>query len=132
MKAQCGTLALNFGPNEAARGVHARVMDVVREIVATATNKQVAYDLDISPSSLADALAERQDRGIKLAWLPVLMARAAPAQRIELLAALGDSHQLDVVPRKVLTPEERLARLEEALRTKLGPVGEQLIKEVGR
>ena len=126
------TLALNFGPNEAARGVHATVMQVVREIVATATNKQIAYDLDVSPSTLADAIAERQDRGIKLSWLPVLMARATEAQRIALVDALANPHGLEVSRRKVLTPEERLARLEELVRLELGVTGEQLLKKASR
>ena len=124
--------ALDFGANESARHVTAAVLDVVREVVAAVTLKQVAYDLDVSPSTLSDSLNNREHRPFRLEWLAVILSRASDTQRAALLGALAHPHGYEVTRRKVLTPEERLARLEEALRTKLGPVGEQLIKEAGR
>jgi len=124
--------ALDFGANEAARHVHARVLDVVRQVVATVTLKQLAYDLDVSPSTLSDALAGREHRSFRLEWLPVVLSRATDVQRVALLSALAEPSGFEVARRRVLTPEERLARLEALVSTRLGDVGAALLKEVGK
>ena len=124
--------AIDFGANEAARNVTARVLDVVREVVAAVSLKQIAYDLDVSPSTLSDALNGREHRPFRLEWLPSILLRASDPQRAALIAELAAPVGFDVVRRKVLTAEERLARLEDALRTQLGAAGERLLREVSR
>lgn len=124
--------ALNFGPSETERTAWHRVLDVVREVVATVGLKQLAFDLDCSPSLLGDALAERDRKGIRAEWIPTILTRATDLQRGALLCALAEPVGFDVVRRKVLTPEERLARLEALVTAKLGTVGEALLREVER
>ena len=124
--------AIDFGANESARHVTAAILDVVREVVGAVSLKQVAYDLDVSPSTLSDSLNGREHRPFRLEWLPVVMARASEMQRAALLSALANPHGLEVSRRKVLTPEERLSRLEELVRLELGQVGESLLKKANR
>ncbi len=54
------------------------------------------------------------------------------AHRRAILEAFATPAGYEIKPRRKLTDAERLARLEEALRSKLGAVGESLLAEVGR
>ena len=105
-----------------------RLLDALRAAVAEISIKELAYKLDVSPSLLADALAERSSKGVRAAWLITIVDLASEANAMEILNAIAARKSLEVAPRKVLTPEERAERLEEKLRS-LGPVGMQLIRD---
>lgn len=105
-----------------------RLLDALRIAVAEISIKELAYRLDVSPSLLADALAERSSKGVRAAWLITIIEMASEPVAIGILNALGERKHLESGPRKTLTPEERAARYEEKLRS-LGPVGLQLIRD---
>jgi hypothetical protein len=80
--------------------------------------KQVAYDLDVSPSQLSHALAER-DRHIPMKWIIYFVERSRHGAKIAAYLAALSGHEL--TPRRELTPEERLERIERAIAEELGP-----------
>jgi len=61
-----------------------------------------------------------------------VLSRATDVQRVALLSALAEPAGFEVARRRVLTPEERLARLEALVSTRLGDVGAALLKEAGK
>lgn len=82
--------------------------------------KQVAYDLDVSPSQLSHSLDER-DRNMPAKWVRYLV-RGAPVELAEeYIGRLAHLRGLDVVPLPSLTPAEELLALKEALSQCLGP-----------
>lgn len=96
----------------------AALREEVRLAVIELGEKEVAYDLDVSPSQLSHALAER-DRNIPMKWIIYLIERSRRGTKIAgYLAALAGH---DLAPRKELTPEERLERIERAMSQELGP-----------
>jgi AraC-like DNA-binding protein len=105
-----------------------RLLEALRVAVAGISIKELAYALNLSPSLLADALAERSSKGVRASWLITIIEMANEAHAIEVLNAIAAKRALEVVKRRTLTPEEKAERLEEKLRT-LGPVGMQLIRE---
>lgn len=125
-------MPIDFGIGVRARETWQAVARVLREIADAATIKELAYRCDVSPSLLAAALGERERNYVRAEWLPVFLAAASEIQQRELLGALAGAFGYEVARRRQLTPEERLQRLEENLRQKLGLLGEQLIGEVGR
>lgn len=91
---------------------------LLRTVVDHIGLKQVAYDLDIAPSSLLHALDERDRHHVRASWLPYLVRKAPSDEVVTFLAGLRG---LDVVPRKELTAEEKLEKLQETLSRHLGP-----------
>jgi hypothetical protein len=106
-----------------------RLLEALRAAVAEISIKELAYRLDLSPSLLADALAERSSKGVRAAWLVTIIDLASEAHARAILDALIARRALEVVERKELTPEQLAERYEEKLRS-MGPVGMQLIREV--
>lgn len=104
------------------------LLEAIKRAVANISIKELAYALDVSPSLLADSLAERSNKGVRAAWLITIVDMASSADAVEILNALGDLKRLETLPRKELTAEELAERYEEKLRS-LGPVGLQLIRE---
>jgi hypothetical protein len=103
-------------------------LDAVRQAVANISIKELAFRLDISPSLLADALAERSNKGVRGTWLVTIIDMAPMADALAILNALGDLKRVESQPRKELTAEEKAERLEEKLRS-LGATGLRLIEE---
>jgi hypothetical protein len=106
-----------------------RLLEALRAAVAEISIKELAYRLDVSPSLLADALAERSSKGVRAAWLVTIIDLASDAHATSILDALIARRMLEVQPKKALTPEQLAERLEEKLRS-LGPVGMQMIRDV--
>ena len=107
-------LELRYDPKYQASEHWHELLDELRAIVSAVGLKQVAYDLDRPPSELAHALAERDRHYLRAEWLPYLVTHA-PSDRV--VALIASWRGLEVQPRKTLTPEERLRRLEGALET---------------
>jgi hypothetical protein len=103
-------------------------MDAVRQAVANISIKELAFKLDISPSLLSDALAERSNKGVRGTWLVTIIQMAPLADSIAILNALGALRRLEAQPLKELTAEEKAERLEDKLRS-LGATGLRLIQE---
>jgi hypothetical protein len=105
-----------------------QLLEAIKAAVAQVSIKELAYELDVTPSLLADAMAERSNKGVRASWLITIIEMADMPYALGILNALGDLKRIESQPRQTLTPEERAERLEEKLRS-LGPVGVQLIKE---
>lgn len=93
------------------------LLELVREVVAALGLKQVAFDLDVQPSVLAHALAERDRHYPRLRWLPYLVAHAPNDRVVELIASWRN---LECKAKVELTPAEKLERIERALETTCG------------
>jgi hypothetical protein len=105
-----------------------RLLEALRVAVAEISIKELAYRLDVSPSLLADSLAERASKGVRASWLVTIIELASDANAMEIANALLDRKSLDVQPRKELTAEQKAERYEEKLRS-LGPIGLQMIRD---
>lgn len=124
-------MQLTFGAvrDPSASEAWSRVLDVLRDAIAVITPKELAFRLDIQPSYLSDALRGHDRKGIKAEWIPTILAMAPDANRMAIVGELAAMCGLEVIRRKDLTPEERLARLEQRVAAELGPAGQRIIEE---
>lgn len=90
----------------------------MERVVSFVTLKQASFDLDLKPSQLAHALAERDNRHPRAEWIPYLVHRAPD---LELARALVAPAGLVVERAPEMTAEEKLARLETTIGEHLGP-----------
>jgi hypothetical protein len=125
-----GSFAWRSDPHAEAAWVDLR--EAFRSAVAAIGLKEAAFRLDVSPSLLSDALAERDRKGLRLEWLPALLLIAPAEHAATILGLLASMRGLEVVRRKALTPEEKLERLTEKLRARFGAAGAELAAEVER
>jgi hypothetical protein len=94
------------------------VLEEIRAIVNEIGPKTVAAELDLSPSHLNHCLNERERNNLPAKAVPYFVRRAKTDRLAELLVGVRG---LDVVPKKIMTPEEELARFKAALSEELGP-----------
>lgn len=106
-----------------------RLNDVVIAAIAAITPKELCWRLKIKPGYLSDAIEGRDRKGIRLEWLPVILAMAPDIHRRAILAEIAAPAGYEVVRRKERTPEERLSDLEERVAQRFGPAGAELIME---
>lgn len=123
----------SFGPafdvdRSAKEQAERQLLIALRVAVAEISIKELAFALDISPSLLADALAERSSKGVRASWLIMIIDMASEANAIAILNAIIAKRALEVGKRVTLTAEQKAERFEEKLRS-LGPVGLQLIRD---
>lgn len=123
---------LEFGPDARARECWSAVLAAMRAAIDSIGHKELAYRLDVAPSLLSEALNERERKHVQARWLPTILLLAPDPHRRAILDALAGVAGYEVTARKVLSPAEKLARLEEAVRSKLGAVGEELLKTIDR
>ena len=120
--------ALSFVDDYPTKLAEHALLEAIRQCVANISIKELAFKLNVQPSLLADALAERANKGVRASWLVSVVKSAPINDVITMLNELAVLRGLEVVPRKQLTPEEKADRLEEKLRS-LGPTGLRLIDE---
>lgn len=95
--------------------------------------KDAAYRLDVSPSLLSDALAERDRKGVRLEWLPAIILAAPEENALAIIGALARLRRFEVSrSKRVLSDAEKLEALREKLRTRFGAAGLELAAEVDR
>lgn len=124
-------LDLQWAAPDRDRANYAAVLDIIREITAALSLKEVAYRLGVAPPALAHALAERDRHYVRLDWLPAIMELADQCDLAERLhCAIGAPARLVSVEAQPLTPEQRLARLETAI-ANMGDVGALVMKKAG-
>lgn len=110
-------LGLSYTPPFDARMDWERVSQAVRATVDRLGIKEVAHALDVSPSTLCEALDNRGgsvDKGRKrlaLEWLSTILRMAGESDRLAILEALALPVGYQVQRRRVLTPAEELAAL---------------------
>lgn len=93
---------------------------------------QAAGACDARKSELSDALASRDGRYMRVEWLLAICDAAPSDYRLRIVDALVAWQGLSVVPIKPMTPEERLARLEQRVATELGEAGRRVVEESRR
>lgn len=106
-----------------------RVLVELRRAVDIITVKELAHALDVAPSYVVDALKGADRKHVKAEWLPVILMLSPAAQRQALLEAIAIPAGFIVQQRRQLTPEERLAALEQRVAQRFGAAGAELLKE---
>lgn len=128
-------LGLSYTPPFDARLDWVRLLAAVRATVDRLGVKDVAHALDVSPSTLCDAIADRsgsEERGRKrvaLEWITTILRMAGEDDRRAILDALCNPVGYVPTRRRALTPEEQLARLRDRVAQQFGPAGLALVRE---
>lgn len=92
--------------------------------------KRLAGEVDEKASVISNAIAERDRHYVHAEWVVWVIANG-PTN--DLLRALADMRQHDIVPREVIPPEEELRRLKEAMAESLSAeVREVIARKVRR
>jgi hypothetical protein len=117
--------ALDFGGGWRCAQAWAELLETLNAAVTHVGRKEAAYNLDTSPSQLANALAERDRHYLRASWLPYLVAVAPSHRPVEILAGLRG---LELSPRKPMTPAEELAELRAAVAAECGPTQRDAIE----
>jgi hypothetical protein len=126
-----GTLPFRQDPH--AELAWANLLDAIRLAVGELGGiKELAYQVDSSPSLVSDALAERDRKRVAAEWLVTIILRAPEPAALALLQRLADLRGCEVSRRRALTAEEKLERLQEMLRQRFGAAGAALALEVDR
>jgi hypothetical protein len=126
-------LALSYSAAHAGADDWQNQLTWLRRVVDVLGHKHVAAELDIAPSTLTDALLERERKSIKGEWIAKLLHMADEGLRRDWFAMVCPSLGFEVPqPTKTRTAEERLADLERQIADRFGRAGEQLLSEVRR
>lgn len=113
---------IGFGPLERARNL---LLEVLRDLDAACEAERknvVAPALDLSPSSLSNILAGRQRCSAE--YLLALMEFDQGDYALKRMAARR-GYQL----KRIISSEEKLERIEEVMRRRLGPVAGEILSE---
>lgn len=94
------------------------VLNAARRVVDVVGLQEVAWDLGLNAANLGHMLKGRNGSYFRLAHAPYLLRKAPD---VELANALLSPAGLHAMPVVVMTPEEKLARLEATLAEHLGP-----------
>lgn len=128
-------LSLTYSPDDLGRAVWIDELVWARKAVDAIGHKNVAFALDVAPSTLTDALAEREAGGkrkaLKGEWIAVIRHMAPVGMQLEWLRIVARPLSHEPMPIRTRTPEQRLADLERLLTTKLGDIGAALVAENG-
>lgn len=125
-------LSLGYSPEHAAREVWRLEIDWCRRAVEAIGHKDVAFALDIAPSTLTDALHERERKGVKAEWMRVIVHMSSEGMRREWLRIVSRPIGFEPERIKTLDPAEELRITREALRRMAPVLLREIDKEVGR
>ena len=100
-------------------------LGVLRDEVDRISVKKLAGEVDEKASVISNALAERDRHYFHAEWLVWVIANGPTNEVLAFLAALRGR---EVVAPEVLTPEEELVRMKQALLKNFGPAGADLIR----
>lgn len=124
-------LSLQWSAPDRDRANYAATLDIVKEVVARTSLKEVAFRLGVAAPALAHALAERDRHYMRLDWLPAIMEMADDCDLAgQLHCTIGAPARLMSVEAKPLTPEQRLAKLEAAL-SAMPEINDAVLKRAG-
>lgn len=116
--------ALDFGDGWKFSQAWTRLLEAFNATIVHVGRKEAAYQLDTSPSQLANALAERDRHHIRGSWVPYLVAAAPNDAAVEVLAGLRGRALTEV---KKMTPAEELAALKRSLGETVGHAVAELV-----
>lgn len=105
-----GELPFSVGADADNRWIN--LLAILRSVVEEIGLKQVAYDLDTSPSQVSNALNERDRHHVPARWLVYL---ASKSRNDDLAWFFAELRGLSLTTPPALTPEEELRRLKEAM-----------------
>ena len=103
-----GQLSLGYSPEHAGREDWRSELDWARSAVDSIGHKHVAYALDIAPSTLTDALKERDGKGLRAEHLTIIRRLAPSGLQAEWLRIVARPLGHETNPIKTRTPEEKL------------------------
>lgn len=121
----------DFGPLHRSSDGATRAYEAIKATVAYHGQETIATALGIDDSDLGRAL-KRKGRGVWLEYAIAIGSVALPEVRMRLANALVDPLGCEAVPKRQLTPEEKLAKAERLLLEKLGDVGRDIVAEINR
>lgn len=121
--------ALDFGRGHRIAVAYRKLVRALGDAVDAIGLVQAAGACDARKSELNDALQMRDGRYLRVEWLMAITDIAPPDYKRAIIDALIAWQGLSVVPMRPLTPEERLARLEQRIATELGAAGQKLVEE---
>lgn len=130
-------LSLGYSPEHQGRQVWQLELDWCRRAVDAIGHKEVAYALDVKPSTLTDALCERKredatPKGMRAEWVSVIRQMSSDGMRAEYLRLI--STPLGYVPQRVrvMDPIEELRATREAIARLAPGLLSAVDREVGR
>lgn len=92
---------------------------LIRRVIDVLGVKQCAFDLDVAPSQLMNAVEERE-RNLPMKWLPYLLVNAPSELGDEFIGKLAALRGMEVSEARAPSPEEELSALKAALAEELG------------
>lgn len=106
------TAQLNlYRANEQVSAAWSSVLPPLRQLVQHVGLKECAFRCDTSPSMLADALAERKHRHMRVEWVMAIVDAAPLAMRETVLGPWNAFFGFKIELLPVVTPEQELERL---------------------
>lgn len=133
---------LSFGYRPAHLGHEAwtQRLEAIRAATSHLGLKEVAFELDVAPSTLCDAIAERERKRFAGEWIDIVLAQLTSRQdpacdrlAMAIIEPTADILPITIGPRKRMTPEERAAAYERELMAMGAPGAEALARvESGR
>jgi hypothetical protein len=126
-------LALTYAPAHAGADDWQEMLAWIRRAVDVVGHKEVAYQLDVQPSQLTDALNERERKDVKAKWIPVLLRLVPESLEREFFVLLAQQHSYEEPKkRKPRTPDEELREMRRLLAEKAPAMLDLIDKELGR
>jgi hypothetical protein len=120
--------ALDFGRDHRVTEWQRRMLRVVNDAVDAIGLLIAAGACGCRTSELADALAGRSGRYLRLEWVGAIRD-ASPIDFKHRIDSAFCSPEHRVEARKALTPAERLAQLEARIASRFGQAGLELVEE---
>lgn len=124
--------SLDFGRVHRVDAAYQRLLRVVNDVVESIGLIVAAGACDARRSELADALAMRDHRYLRVEWLMAICDVATPEGRTRIAEAMVGWMGMRVEVQRKLKPEEKLAALEERIAKRFGQAGVELLEESRR
>lgn len=125
-------LALTYDPASEGGSVWKDELAWLRRAVDVLGHKHVAAELDIAPSTLTDALLERERKSIKGEWIAKIRHMCSDGLRQEWLRIVAKPLGYEVERMATMTPEEELRRMRELMQREAPMLLKALDKEIRR
>lgn len=121
--------SMDFGRVHRVDAAYQRLLRVVNDVVESIGLIVAAGACDARRSELADALAMRDHRYLRVEWLMAICDVAGVEGRTRIADAMVGWMGMRVETQRKLKPEERLAQLEERIAKRFGPAGAEIVEE---